>query len=576
VKSEELEVSLRTDFESYLSGILAEMQQQVADFQTRVDTELEKHRSQLGEAFQDFSSRLKTDRTLDPGFRESILEHLRLARDSGAQLTAEAFVEAEAMRRKETADLGFADIRDAINEISSQTTQSSILKSLVTHAERFAARGAFFIVRNEQFVGWQAFGRDAGTADNVVRSVSLPVSAKTILGEACRSLGPVLRRPDAASEDALFLDKLGYSGPAVMTALPLVVRGRGVAVLYADTTPGGDSFNCEALETLLRVASLTVELLASNQAALPQTNAPSTGPRATSTPPASLATETKIEASHTGATETAAQQKQSVSYEQTEVAEEHHAEASIVSSLDPAFGANDPDMMSEAYEVSPDVVTYIAETEASSHRGTETEQAAAAEPELERFEAYHVEAEETVAVETGRYADADVEVKRPEFALESSSGAIFTREPQTAAQMPETVSVKNGSSSDVTVDRSPVAASSAAFGTTMRVGGRGRSMDLPIEVSEAERPEHVKARRFARLLVSEINLYNEQKVKEGRTSGDLYDRLRDAIDRSREMYDQRVQKPVASRFDYFHYELVNSLAEGDQSRLGANYPGAKV
>jgi hypothetical protein len=103
-----------------------------------------------------------------------------------------------------------------------------------------------------------------------------------------------------------------------------------------------------------------------------------------------------------------------------------------------------------------------------------------------------------------------------------------------------------------------------------------RNVDLPIEVSEDERRLHNDARRFARLLVSEIKLYNEQKVKEGREGNDLYDRLREAIDRSREMYDKRVQPAVAAKFDYFHYELVNTLAEGDENKLGAGYPGSSV
>jgi len=103
-----------------------------------------------------------------------------------------------------------------------------------------------------------------------------------------------------------------------------------------------------------------------------------------------------------------------------------------------------------------------------------------------------------------------------------------------------------------------------------------RNVDLPIEVSEDERRLHNDARRFARLLVSEIKLYNEQKVKEGRDGSDLYERLREAIDRSREMYDKRVQPPVAAKFDYFHYELVNTLAEGDDNKLGTGYPGSAV
>jgi hypothetical protein len=103
-----------------------------------------------------------------------------------------------------------------------------------------------------------------------------------------------------------------------------------------------------------------------------------------------------------------------------------------------------------------------------------------------------------------------------------------------------------------------------------------RPVDLPIEVAEDERRLHNDARRFARLLVSEIKLYNEKKVQEGRQESDLYDRLREAIDRSREMYDKRVQPPVAAKFDYFHFELVNALAEGEVERLGSAYPGSKI
>src|SRR5207244_7624340 len=100
--------------------------------------------------------------------------------------------------------------------------------------------------------------------------------------------------------------------------------------------------------------------------------------------------------------------------------------------------------------------------------------------------------------------------------------------------------------------------------------------DLPLEVGEEERRLHNDARRFARLLVSEIKLYNEPKVKEGRSRSDIYDRLREDIDRSRQMYDKRVAPPVAARHDYFHQELVNTLAEGDPAKLGASYPAASL
>ncbi len=78
-----------------------------------------------------------------------------------------------------------------------------------------------------------------------------------------------------------------------------------------------------------------------------------------------------------------------------------------------------------------------------------------------------------------------------------------------------------------------------------------------------------EARRFARLLVSEIKLYNERAVLEGRESGNLYQRLREDIDRSRQMYDDRIPEDVRSATNFFHEELVRILADGRPEALGA-------
>jgi hypothetical protein len=84
---------------------------------------------------------------------------------------------------------------------------------------------------------------------------------------------------------------------------------------------------------------------------------------------------------------------------------------------------------------------------------------------------------------------------------------------------------------------------------------------------ELER-KHEEARRFARLLVSEIRLYNEQAVQDGRASRDIYRRLKEDIDRSREMYEQRVPADIRSDSNYFYEELVRILGDGDPDSLG--------
>jgi hypothetical protein len=85
--------------------------------------------------------------------------------------------------------------------------------------------------------------------------------------------------------------------------------------------------------------------------------------------------------------------------------------------------------------------------------------------------------------------------------------------------------------------------------------------------TQPEDPEQ-SARRYARLLVSEIKLYNEAAVREGRAQRDLARRLAGDIERARRLYEERVSSTVSGRSQYFQQELVQTLAGGDPSLLG--------
>ena len=95
------------------------------------------------------------------------------------------------------------------------------------------------------------------------------------------------------------------------------------------------------------------------------------------------------------------------------------------------------------------------------------------------------------------------------------------------------------------------------------------------QTAEAEEPpdqdpraeDDMSARRYARLLVSEIRMYHESAVIDGRRDRDLATRLGGEIARARVMYEQRVPPHVRGRADYFHDELVQTLANGDSSLL---------
>jgi hypothetical protein len=100
----------------------------------------------------------------------------------------------------------------------------------------------------------------------------------------------------------------------------------------------------------------------------------------------------------------------------------------------------------------------------------------------------------------------------------------------------------------------------------------GTTVIMPSPMTAPVQPEdqklHEDAKRFARLLISEIKLYNEAQVSAGRENKDLYERLKDDIERSRRMYQERVPEHIHSTTNYFYEELVRTLANGDPVLLG--------
>lgn len=106
-----------------------------------------------------------------------------------------------------------------------------------------------------------------------------------------------------------------------------------------------------------------------------------------------------------------------------------------------------------------------------------------------------------------------------------------------------------------------------AFKTARALTQPAHAAAPPAPGDEAGAAENESALRYARLLVSEIKLYHESAVIEGRRDRDLATRLGGEIARARAMYEQRVPPDVGQRADHFHNELVRTLANGDSSLL---------
>jgi hypothetical protein len=107
--------------------------------------------------------------------------------------------------------------------------------------------------------------------------------------------------------------------------------------------------------------------------------------------------------------------------------------------------------------------------------------------------------------------------------------------------------------------------------SAMAAAAAAPAADAFADMSPEDAEVHRKAQRFARLLMDEIKLYNQAKVAEGRKHKDLYDRLKEDIDKSRATYQKRYGNTVAANAEYLSNELVRSLAEDDVSLLGPNF-----
>ena len=454
-----LEDSLRREIESYLDGRLSAIRQEITTLQ-----------SLLNESLSSFLDR-QADVQMEGSLVASITEHLHAAHERGVELAS-----AESSRAKASSDM--AIVKSAIGEINDQKSQAEVLKTLVNRASSFAPRVAFFVIKGETAGGWRGRGFEGTVGDQAIQNISLPLNSDNVISSAAKSLQTWSGGPGSHSEDHSLLNRLGEEPPQRIVAVPLSVRGKAVAVLYADSAAlDSEAINLEALETLVTVSAMAVELLS-----VARTAGAAKRPVEEAAPPA------------------------------------------------------------PAPEPEPAQPTY---TPASEYH----EPAPEPEPEPSFSGAETIENYYGAPVESESLAEATpVEEANDGFESPGEPTAAWTTPPP--------------------VEAAPDAAPRRRF---------GHDQDLPVEVSgEEERRLHNDARRFARLLISEIKLYNEQKVAEGRSEHDLYDRLREYIDRSREMYDKRVKAEVAARYDYFHGELVNTLAEGDVSKLGSNYPGATV
>jgi hypothetical protein len=360
---------------------------------------------------------------------------------------------------------GPADLARAVAEIQAGASQKEILRALLDASARYAARVALFVVKGSHATGWQARGFANSEA---VKDFALDESAPAV----SRAIGDrVVATTPVADMDSRFLRELGTPASGESRILPLILKDKVAALIYADggTAPAG-LLDAGSLELLVLSTGAWLEVNSLRKQA--QTQADNRSVAAAEASPAPAPTHAAPPFNDPFAS---------------------HA---------PAFSGRSMAATASASEVSAPV-------------------ASAAAPAITESEA--------------QTANAHV---NPEV-----QSAVVELDPPLADPLP-------GGRAEIEAAPEPPPAAA---------------------MSPEDQDVHRKAQRFARLLVDEIKLYNQAKVAEGRKNKDLFDRLKETIEKSRATYQKRYGNTVAASANYFQHEIIRSLAEDDLSIMGANF-----
>src|SRR5437899_2521352 len=343
---------------------------------------------------------------------------------------------------------GPADLARAVAEIQLGSSQREILRALLDTSARHAARVALFVVKGSHATGWQARGFANSDA---VKDFALDEHAPAVV-HAIRDR--VAASAPVADLDSRFLKQFGTPASGEARILPLILKDKVAALVYADSgTDAAGSLDAGSLELLVLSTSAWLEVNSLRKQA------------------------------------------------QTHV-DSHN----VTPAAQPVPAFNDP----------------FASHAPASASGPAMAAAAAGEGSAPVASAAH----SAIAEVQSAVADTEAEID-PALAEPLPIGQAETK------ATPETPPVSS--------------------------------------ISPEDQDVHRKALRFARLLIDEIKLYNQAKVAEGRKHKDLYDRLKETIEKSRATYQKRYGKTVAASGNYFQNEIIRSLAEDDLSIMGANF-----
>lgn len=101
----------------------------------------------------------------------------------------------------------------------------------------------------------------------------------------------------------------------------------------------------------------------------------------------------------------------------------------------------------------------------------------------------------------------------------------------------------------------------------------GLAIPAPARIPEPDQALHLKAQRYARVHIAQMLIDQYDAVEHGRRNRALYVYLKEPLEGQRQEFRRLYLDTCASMTDYYHEELVRTLANNDAELLGPQYPG---
>ncbi len=248
---------VRLAVEAERARVEAEAQQRFdAQLQSAVEAETARH---LAEAQQRFDEQVR-------GFDETLRTAIADA-ESRAIAETHSSIAAARVSEREFEIAGMTRLAESIRGLDGAMSLSEVLDALALAAARETARAAVVVIKADRIVGWRLSG--FGIRDSQPKSIDMTVAEAGVIGQAASSSRAATTR-DGQNDGPGFEE---IPGDRMGLAMPVVVGGRVVAVLYGDgvTEDGREQVVPspwpEALEILSRHAAKCLEALTVQKAA---------------------------------------------------------------------------------------------------------------------------------------------------------------------------------------------------------------------------------------------------------------------------------------------------------------------